>query len=149
MSDYDFSGLYAQPGLMKLTIGHLAKQANVTIETIRYYQRIGLLIEPQKPLAGYREYPREAITRLGFIKRAQQSGFTLKEISELLSLDAGHCDDVRKMAEQKYQQINHKIEDLSALQRVLEQLIRDCQNDQSPEHCSLIDSFSGQINKHT
>lgn len=70
---------------MKITIGKLAKQANVTIETIRYYQRKGLLAEPAKPATGYREYPQEAIARLRFIKRAQQSGFTLKEIAELLS----------------------------------------------------------------
>jgi MerR family mercuric resistance operon transcriptional regulator len=69
---------------MTLTIGKLAKQANVTIETIRYYQRKGLLIEPEKPATGYRQYPPEAIARIQFIKRAQQSGFTLKEIAELL-----------------------------------------------------------------
>jgi len=131
---------------MNLTIGKLAKQANVTIETIRYYQRKGLLVEPDKPDTGYRHYPTAAIARIRFIKRAQQSGFTLKEISELLSLDSGHCEDVQKMAEQKRQQINGQIKDLTALHTVLEQLIQGCQNDQSTEHCSLIDAFSGHSN---
>ena len=69
---------------MKLTIGKLAKQSNVTIETIRYYQRKGLLVEPTKPDIGYRLYPPEDIFRIQFIKRAQLCGFSLKEISELI-----------------------------------------------------------------
>ena len=127
---------------MNLTIGKLAKQANVTIETIRYYQRKGLLIKPEKPAIGYRQYPLEAIARIRFIKRAQQSGFTLKEILELLSLDSGHCKDVRKMAEQKRQQIDDQIRDLSALRNVLDNLVKGCQTNPFPEHCSFIDALS-------
>jgi MerR family transcriptional regulator, mercuric resistance operon regulatory protein len=127
---------------MNMTIGQLAKQANVTIETIRYYQRKGLLIEPEKPATGYRQYPSNAIARIRFIKCAQQSGFTLKEISELLSLDSGHCEDIRKMAEQKRQQIDDQIKDLTALRHVLDTLVKGCQTDPSTEHCSIIDSLS-------
>lgn len=127
---------------MKLTIGKLAQQANVTIETIRYYQRKGLLVEPDKPARGYRLYPLAAISRIRFIKRAQQSGFTLKEISELLSLDSGHCEDVRKMAEQKRQQIDDQLKDLTALRHVLDNLVKGCQTDPSTEHCSLINALS-------
>ncbi len=127
---------------MKLTIGKLAKQANVTIETIRYYQRKGLLDEPVKPDTGYRQYPTEAIARIRFIKRAQQSGFTLKEISDLLSLDSGHCEDVRKMAEQKRRQIDDQLKDLTALRQVLDNLVKGCQTDPSTEHCSLINALS-------
>jgi len=129
---------------MKLTIGKLAKQANVTIETIRYYQRKGFLHEPAKPDTGYRQYPTEAIARIRFIKRAQQSGFTLKEIAELLALDSGHCEDARKLAEQKREQIDGQIRDLTALRHVLDNLVKGCQNDPSTEHCSLIDSLSNQ-----
>ena len=129
---------------MFLTIGKLAKQAGVTIETIRYYQRKGLLIEPDKPATGYRQYPSDAIAKIRFIKRAQQSGFTLKEISELLSLDSGHCEDVRKMAEQKRRQIDEQIKDLTALRNVLDNLVQGCQNDPSTEHCSLINALSNQ-----
>lgn len=129
---------------MTLTIGKLAKQANVTIETIRYYQRKGLLIEPTKPAIGYREYPSEAIFRLRFIKHAQQSGFTLKEIAELLSLDGGHCKDVQQLAEKKRHQIDEQIKDLSALRKVLDNLVKGCQQDQSTHHCSLIDALYNQ-----
>jgi len=129
---------------MKLTIGHLANHADVTIETIRYYQHKGLLKEPDKPTSGYRQYPADAITRIRFIKRTQQSGFTLKEISELLTLDSRHCADVRKIAEQKRQQIDEQIKDLISLRTVLDNLVRGCQENPSTEHCSLIDSLSNQ-----
>ncbi len=127
---------------MPLTIGKLAKQAGVTIETIRYYQRKGLLREPDKPFNGYRQYPAEAIARIRFIKRAQQAGFTLREITELLSLDSDHCRDVRNIAEQKRQQIDQQIKDLAALREVLDRLIEGCQSEPSSEKCSLIDAFS-------
>ena len=129
---------------MELTIGNLAKQSEVTVETIRYYQRIGLLVEPEKPYNSYRHYPVSAISRIRFIKRAQQLGFTLKEISELLSLDGGHCADVRKMAEQKSELINAQIKDLLALRNVLENLIKGCQTDSSAQHCSLIDAIANE-----
>ena len=129
---------------MKLTIGKLAKEASVTIETIRYYQRKGLLVEPDKPATGYRHYPSEAISRLRFIKRAQQAGFTLKEILELLSLDNEHCQDVQKLAEQKLQQINDQLNDLNALRNALDDLVKGCRQDQSTQHCSLIDALSNQ-----
>ena len=134
---------------MSLTIGKLAKYANVTIETIRYYQRKGLLTEPEKPATGYRQYPTEAIARIQFIKRAQQSGFTLKEISELLSLDGEHCEDVQKMAEQKRHQIDEQIKDLTALRNVLDGLVKGCQQDQSTHHCSLIDALSNQVDSQS
>ncbi len=129
---------------MKLTIGKLAQLANVTIETIRYYQRKGLINEPIKPATGYRQYPTVAIARIQFIKRAQQTGFTLKEIAELLSLDGEHCQDVQKMAEQKRQQINEQLKDLTALRNALDGLVKGCQQDKSTDHCSLIDAFSNQ-----
>jgi len=131
---------------MKLTIGKLAKQANVTIETIRYYQRKGLLTEPEKPVTGYRQYSLETIGQIQFIKRAQQSGFTLKEISELLSLDGEHCEDVQKIAEQKLQKIDGQLKDLTALRNVLGTLVKGCQQDKATDHCSLIDAFSEQSN---
>ena len=127
---------------MKFTIGKLAKQANVTIETIRYYQRKGLLDEPIKPDTGYRLYPSEAISRIQFIKRAQLCGFALKEILELISLDSGHCSDVQKVAEKKRLQIDDQIKNLTALRDVLDSLVQGCKNNPSIEHCSLIDTLS-------
>ncbi|WP_411726069.1 MerR family transcriptional regulator [Methyloglobulus sp.] len=127
---------------MQLTIGKLAKQAEVTVETIRYYQRIGLLIEPAKSQSSYRHYPPDTITKIRFIKRAQQAGFTLKEIAELLSLDGTHCSEVRKIAEQKCQQIDAQIKELTTLRNVLGNLVKRCQMDASTEYCSLIDALS-------
>jgi len=128
---------------MILTIGNLAKQANATIETIRYYQRIGLLKEPDKPDSGYRQYTNDAVARIRFIKRAQQTGFTLKEIAALLSLDGEHCADVRQLAEQKCRQIDQQIEDLTALRQVLATLVNDCQQKtDSSERCAILDAFS-------
>lgn len=126
---------------MSQTIGKLAKQSGVTIETIRYYQRLGLLNKPAKPNSGYRHYPIESIARIQFIKRAQQSGFTLKEIKELLSLDNSHCKDVRHMAEEKRLQVSQQIKDLTDLHHVLDILVKGCQTDPSNKHCSIIDSF--------
>ena len=134
---------------MKLTIGKLAKQSNVTIETIRYYQRKGLLDEPIKPATGYRLYPSEAIFRIQFIKRAQLCGFSLQEISELLLLDSGHCSDVQKIAKKKRQQVDNQIKDLTVLRDVLDKLVQGCEKNTSTEHCSLIDTLSKKTSSNT
>ncbi|MGR9013776.1 MAG: MerR family transcriptional regulator [Gammaproteobacteria bacterium] len=127
---------------MIITIGKLAKLADVTVETIRYYQRIGLLDEPEKPNSGYRCYLPDSIARIRFIKRAQQSGFTLKEITELITLNNGHCDDVRKIAEQKLLRINQQISALLMLRDDLNQLVKGCRVGVSTERCSLIDALA-------
>lgn len=124
-----------------MTIGKLAKQSEVTVETIRHYQRIGLLNEPAKAQSSYRHYPPDAIGRIRFIKRAQQAGFTLKEIATLLSLDGAHCADVRQLAEQKCQQIDQQIKNLTALRQVLETLVNDCQQTASAARCAILDAF--------
>lgn len=130
---------------MTLTIGKLAAQAKVTIETIRYYQRIGLLDEPIKPATGYRQYSSAAISRIQFIKRAQLSGFSLKEILELLSLDSDLCISVQKIVEQKRQQIDEQIKDLTNLRNGLDSLVKGCQSDSSTDHCSLIATLSKDL----
>jgi MerR family transcriptional regulator, mercuric resistance operon regulatory protein len=129
---------------MELTIGKLAQSAGVNVETIRYYQRVGLLEEPEKPAYGYRYYPPDTVARIRFIKRAQQLGFTLKEISELLSLGDGRCTDIQALAEQKRDKIDQQIGDLQAMREVLSNLIEACQSDRSSDHCSVIDALSGQ-----
>ncbi|OAI20326.1 MerR family transcriptional regulator [Methylomonas koyamae] len=128
--------------MSSLTIGKLAKQTGVTIETIRHYQRIGLLPEPDKPDSGYRCYSDDAVIQIRFIKRAQQAGFTLKEIATLLALDGAHCADVRQLAEQKCQQIDQQIKDLTALRQILGALVNDCQQTASSTHCAILDAFS-------
>ena len=129
-----------------LTIGFLAKAANVNIETIRYYQRIGLITEPDKPLKGYRSYPTETLKRIKFIKRAQQLGFNLKEVAELLQLGDGsskdQCSDVRQQAELKREHIDQQINDLKNLRGTLTKLINSCKSDKGSQHCAIVETLS-------
>lgn len=125
-----------------LTIGFLAKAADVNIETVRYYQRIGLISEPHKPCQGYRIYPKETLKRIKFIKRAQQLGFSLQEIDELLDLGEGHCDDVRLRAEQKRTQIDNQIKDLNRLRSSLSELINSCQQNTKANHCAIVETLT-------
>ena len=128
--------------LKKLTIGKLANAANATVETVRYYQNCGILIEPEKPLEGYREYPTEYITRIKFVKKAQGLNFALVEIKELLELGTEHCDDVLKMALQKRAIIQKKMDDLDRLAKVFDKFITQCQHHEvNDPHCVLIDSL--------
>jgi len=128
----------------KMTIGHLARAAGVNVETVRYYQRVALIQEPPKPLEGYRHYPIETIDRLKFIRRAQQLGFSLKEITELLELGDGNCVDVRTRAEEKRSQIDHQIRDLKNLRKTLDTLIQTCRTDTNPAHCPIVENLSGK-----
>ena len=125
-----------------LTIGHLAKAAEVNIETIRYYQRIGLITEPDKPLQGYRIYPNDTLKRIQFIKRAQQLGFSLKEIAELLQLGEGQCEDIRHLAESKCNQIDKQINDLQSLKKTLNELITCCKSSGSNSSCAIVEALS-------
>lgn len=128
----------------QLTIGHLAKAAEVNVETIRYYQRVKLITEPNKPAQGYRIYPEETLKRIKFIKRAQQLGFSLKEIEELLQLGEGNCHDVRQLAETKRNQIDKQINDLQNLRKTLSQLITSCKSDNRNSHCAIVEALSEQ-----
>ncbi|MBL4941252.1 MAG: MerR family transcriptional regulator [Colwellia sp.] len=126
-----------------LTIGRLAKAAKVNIETIRHYQRKTLIVEPEKPLNGFRHYPVTTIDELKFIKRAQQLGFSLKEIKQLLLLGEQHCHDVQQLAIEKRAIINRQISGLQTIQTALDQLIEKCYYDDT-EKCSLIKTLSEQ-----
>ena len=125
-----------------LTIGFLAKAAEVNIETIRYYQRIGLITEPDKPASGYRIYPTDTLKQIKFIKRAQQLGFSLSEIAELLQLGEGNCADVRQRAEEKRAHIDQQISDLHNLRNTLSELINACQSESDTRHCAIVETLS-------
>ena len=129
----------------KNTISVAAKQAGVNIETIRYYQRIGLIDEPPKPLAGYRIYPPSTIERVRFIQRAQQLGFRLAEIKRLLELEDGSCAQTRELAEQKLGLIKEKIRDLQNMASVLESHIQACCSNKDDHPCPLIAALSKDI----
>ena len=124
-----------------LTIGRLAKAAGVNVETIRYYQRIGLIREPQKPQQGFRQYQAETLEQIKFIKRAQQLSFSLHEIAELLELGDGHCSNVRERAEKKRDKIEKQIKDLQALQGTLNQLIDTCHSGKDSPKCPMVEAL--------
>jgi MerR family mercuric resistance operon transcriptional regulator len=125
-----------------LTIGRLAKAANVNIETIRHYQRKELIVEPEKPLGGFRHYPNASVDRIRFIKRAQQIGFSLEEIKQLLILGDQHCGDVQALAQEKRDKIEQQIAGLLTIQTALEQLISTCHSDIETEQCGFIEGLS-------
>ena len=126
-----------------LTIGRLAEGAGVNVETIRYYQRRGLLPEPSKPLGGHRRYTGAAVTRVRFIKRAQQLGFTLAEVEGLLLLEDGQsCRETRLLAEQKLATIEERIADLTRMRRLLTQMIGECRHGKRPRSCPIIATLS-------
>ena len=114
----------------KLTIGVLAKQAGVTVEAIRFYQRRGLLVEPQKPLKGIRRYTEGEVQRLRFIKQAQKLGFSLDEIAELLSLeDKQQCREAKAIALKKLVSIRERIAALYTMETALSALLENCAYD--------------------
>ena len=127
----------------EMTIGALASTAGVNVETIRYYQRIGLIDEPPKPALGYRRYPASVVERIHFIKRAQNLGFTLDEIADLLSLNDRNCAEARIIAEHKHRLIQQRIEDLIAIQGELGRLLDAChKNTDGKGHCAIIETLS-------
>ena len=121
------------------SIGRLAGEAGVNVETIRYYQRRGLLAEPAKPASGHRRYAPQLVKHLRFIKRAQALGFTLDEIASLLSLDeAQACAETRDMAARKLELIRSKLADLTAMRKALSTLMRQCDSTGAVGVCPLI-----------
>lgn len=126
----------------ELTIGTIARQAGVNVETIRFYHRRGLLPEPQKPLGGVRRYTEGDVARVRFIKSAQRLGFTLDEIGLLLRLDDGtHCAEAREIAEHKLADVRAKLNDLRRIEAALQGLVEACQAQESKVSCPLIASL--------
>ena len=128
-----------------MTIGRLAKQSGVNIDTIRYYERNRLLPEPSRRLSGYREYGPTDVARLRFIMRAKDLGFTLAEIAELLSLSADRdVRGVKRRAEAHLEQVEHKIKELQRVRRGLKTLVAACPGHGDPEHCPIIAALSDE-----
>ena len=125
--------------MSELTIGSLADEAGVNVETIRYYQRRGLMPEPDKPAQGYRRYDVTTVKRVRFIKRAQALGFTLEEIGGLLKLDEAHaCAETRELASHKLQTIETKLADLVAMRKALTALLCQCDAGAMKGNCPII-----------
>lgn len=131
----------------RLTIGEVAKQAQVRIETLRYYERLGLVAPPPRNGSNYRLYPQETVRRVQFIKRAQQLGFSLKDITELLALRATPetpCADIRTRAVAQIDAIEGKIRALHAMKDVLAQLVAACPGQGAITACPILASFDAK-----
>jgi MerR family transcriptional regulator, mercuric resistance operon regulatory protein len=126
---------------MKRTISHVAKTLDIKIETVRFYERRGLIAQPPKPDYGYRHYPEDTVHRIRFIKRAQELGFTLDEIANLLSLNDRPCGQVQGLAEHKLSAVKEKMADLRRLENALMGLLAQCQSNDDDSHCPIIDSL--------
>lgn len=129
--------------MAELTIGRLAVEGGVNVETIRYYQRRGLMTEPDRPMNGQRRYPVDALRRVRFIKRAQVLGFTLDEIGSLLELDEAHaCAETREFAAQKLAIIESKLADLKAMRKALTSLVHECDIGTAKGACPIIHALA-------
>ena len=113
-----------------MRIGQVASEAGVGIETVRFYERRGLVPRPSRPVSGYREYPPDTVDRILFIRRAKELGFQLREIKELLSLKVRprtSCSSVMRRAESKIADIDAKLADLKRMRRALGKLVAACE----------------------
>jgi MerR family transcriptional regulator, mercuric resistance operon regulatory protein len=128
------------------TIGTLAKQAGVNIEAIRFYQRRGLLAEPEKPLGGVRRYDDSHTRRIQFIKHGQTLGFSLTEIGELLSLEDGqHCCEAQEIALRKLATIRERMASLRKMETALNELVNRCTENSGSVTCPIIATLQTEI----
>ena len=126
---------------MTRTISKVAKELGINIESIRFYERRGLIEQPLKPEQGYRHYPEETVNRIRFIKRSQELGFTLDEIVHLVQLNDQPCGQVQELAEHKLATVQEKIANLRHLEQALIELVAQCHSNQDDNHCPIIDSL--------
>ena len=130
--------------MKSLSIGKVAQLAEIGIETIRFYEREGLIAEPPRRESGYRQYPEDTVARLRFIRRAKELGFSLKEIKELLSLRIGlqtDCADIQERAEAKIHDIEEKIQTLQRMKKVLAPLAAACPGQGPVSECPILDAL--------
>ncbi|HSG63677.1 MAG TPA: heavy metal-responsive transcriptional regulator [Gammaproteobacteria bacterium] len=133
-----------------IRIGRLAALSGVSIDTVRYYEREGLLPKPARRASGYREYRASDVERLRFVRRAKDLGFSLSEIAELLSLTDDRQADmqgVKHKAEERLAQVQAKITELKRVERGLEQLIAACPGHGELDHCPIVAALCGNESK--
>ena len=129
---------------MPLTIGQVAKRSGIGIETVRFYERKGLVEEPPRTDLGYRQYPEDVVARIRFIRRSKELGFKLKEISELLSLRVDPdttCADVRKQTELKIADVEEKIRALQRIKTALKKLAASCVSTGPTSECPILEAL--------
>lgn len=130
---------------MALTIGELAQTADVGRETVRFYERVGLIDDPPRTQSGYRIYPAKAVARLHFIKRAKELGFSLEEIRSLLALrvsPASNCDEVRRLGQERIKDIEKRIRDLARMKAGLAKLVDSCVQREPTDECPLLEALA-------
>lgn len=129
---------------MALTIGGVAKAAGVGIQTLRYYERRGLLTEPERTPAGYRKFSEAEVQRVQFIRRAQGIGFTLEEIRQLLSLrvlSGRRCAGVERAARQTRDRVQERLAELQRIEKALSRMIRACQDRRPTDDCPMLEAL--------
>lgn len=134
-----------------LTIGRLARSAGVGVETIRFYEREGLLAQPNRRPSGYRQYPADAVKRVRFIRHAKELGFSLSEIQELLELRMDPmttCTDVRRRAQEKVADVGRRIAALEQIRSTLERLVRACRGKGPKEECPILAVLDREASGH-
>lgn len=133
--------------MASLRIGELARLAKVNVQTLRFYERKGLLPAPPRRATGYREYPPKTVNLVRFIKRAQELGFSLRQIRELMDLrevPRATCGDVVVLAQRKIEEIDAKITDLWAVRAALTELLKGCAGAAPIAQCPIIESLEGE-----
>ena len=131
------------PSASGITIGQLARAAAVNVETVRYYQRIGLLPMPRRDYGSIRRYLPDDLKRIRFIKRAQNLGFSLDEVAVLLGLSDGrHCKETKALAQKRLTVVEEKIADLEAIQKALKGLVAKCAQGSRGCGCPVIDALT-------
>ena len=134
-----------------LTVGRVARQAGVNLQTVLYYERRRLLSPKRRSEAGYRLYGAEAVTVIRFIKNAQELGFTLDEIAKLLRLRVdrrSRCDSVRRQAQARLEMVREKIEGLRAMERTLRRLLKTCSARGTTDSCPILESLESRRPSH-
>lgn len=134
-------------GIITYKTGEVASRANVNKETVRYYEKRGLIPEPDRRRSGYRIFTRRHIDRIRFIKRAQELGFTLSEIQELLELrmdEETTCSEIKTEAQGKYRDVEKKIDDLRRIKQTLLELIDSCAGEGPKGDCPILGALEGE-----
>jgi len=127
-----------------LNIGQVAKRTGVTVETVRFYEKQGLIAAPQRSETGYRQYPPETVKRVRFIQHAKEVGFTLKDIGELLALrrePGTSCADIKLRATQKIEAVDQKIRDLKRIRDALARMVMKCSGRGALSKCPILEEL--------
>lgn len=135
-----------------LTIGKLARAAGVGVETVRFYEREGLIEQPPRRASGYRQYDPQTVRRLRFIRHAKDLGFTLREIRELLELRVEpdcHCDDVLTLTQAKIADIEQRIEALQRMKQTLSKLATACRHRKRTDACPILEAIDERADEST